>query len=49
MPDVSATAQVVAGAPAEDLGRYGGDLFHATLALVLLLVSQVLNIYKPTG
>lgn len=49
MPDVSSVADAVATAEAGDLDRYGGDLFHAGLALVLLLLIQVLNLYKPPG
>lgn len=49
MPDVSSIQRAVASGASKDLAQYGGDLFHATLALVLLLVIQVLNIYKPPG
>lgn len=49
MPDVSSVADAVQTADVNDLDQYGGDLFHAVLALVLLLVIQVLNLYKPTG
>ena len=49
MPDVSATQAAVAIAPAADLDHYGGDLVHTSIALVLLLVVQVLNLYKPPG
>jgi hypothetical protein len=49
MPDVSSVADAVASAEPRDLARYGGDLFHASLALVLLLAIQVLNLYKPPG
>lgn len=49
MPDVSSVAGAVATAEAGDLDSYGGDLFHAGLALVLLLFIQVLNLYKPPG
>ena len=49
MPDVSSVADAVATANPSDLDQYGGDLFHAVLALVLLLLIQVLNLYKPTG
>ena len=49
MPDVSSVTDAVATANPGDLDQYGGDLFHAVLALVLLLVIQVLNLYKPTG
>lgn len=49
MPEVSFladAAQEVDGARLEGLG---GDLFHAGLGLVVLLVIQVLNVYKPRG
>ena len=49
MPDVSSIADAVRTAEPADLDRYGGDLFHAVLALLLLLVIQVLNMYKPPG
>lgn len=49
MPDVSSVADAVATAKPSDLDQYGGDLFHAVLALVLLLLIQVLNLYKPNG
>ena len=49
MPDVSAVAAAVQWANPEDLDRYVGDLFHALLALALLLVIQVLNLYEPPG
>jgi hypothetical protein len=49
MPDVSSVADDVRSARPDDLDQYGGDLFHAVLALVLLLAIQVLNLYKPTG
>lgn len=49
MPAVSSTVDVALrseGAALEDLG---GDLFHPAIGLVILLVVQVLNIYKPKG
>jgi hypothetical protein len=54
MPDVSAVADAAQTASPQDLDRNGGDLFHAVLALVLLLVIQVLNLtsrqaWRPTG
>lgn len=49
MPDVSAIADAVQTANDSDLGGYGGDLFHAVLGLVVLVVIQVLNVYKPPG
>ena len=50
MPDVSSIADVVQEAADADLfGGLGGDLFHPGLGLVVLLVIQVLNVYKPRG
>jgi hypothetical protein len=50
MPDVSAIADVVREADAADLaGGLGGDLFHPSVGLLVLLVIQVLNVYKPRG
>lgn len=49
MPDVSSVANAVRAADPADLDQNGGDLFHSVLALVLLLVIQILNLYKPAG
>lgn len=49
MPDVSSIADVAREANGADLGRFGGDLFHAGGGLLVLLVIQVLNMYKPRG
>ena len=49
MPTVSATAAVVRDADPAAVGRYGSDLVHPGLGLVVLLVIQVLNVYKPAG
>ena len=49
VPDVSSMADVARDAEAADLGGLGGDLFHAGGGLLLLLVVQVLNVYKPHG
>jgi hypothetical protein len=50
MPDVSAAADQARQADtASDLDHLGGDLVHPGLGLVLLLVIQVLNVYKPKG
>jgi hypothetical protein len=49
MPTVSSTAARARASTDETLFTLGGDLFHASLALVLLLAVQVLNIYKPAG
>jgi hypothetical protein len=49
MPDVSATADVAREADGARLFSLGGDLVHPALGLVVLLVIQVLNVYKPPG
>jgi len=49
MPTVSSLADVARETKGEDLGKLGGDLFHPATGLVVLLVIQVLNIYKPPG
>lgn len=49
MPDVSSVADTARNADPADIDGYGGDLFHAVLALPVLLVIQVLNLYKPPG
>jgi hypothetical protein len=49
MPTVSSQADMAREADAAELAALGGDLSHATLGLVVLLVIQVLNIYKPPG
>lgn len=49
MPSVSATAEMARKADPAMLADLGGDLFHSTLGLGLLLVIQVLNVYKPSG
>jgi hypothetical protein len=49
MPDVSAIADMAREADAAHLDELGGDLFHPGVGLVVLLVIQVLNIYKPPG
>jgi hypothetical protein len=49
MPTVSSIADVARQADGADLGRLGGDLFHAGGGLVVLLVTAVLNVYKPRG
>ncbi len=49
MPTVSATAAAVRTADPEAVRRFGGDLAHPALGLVVLLVVQVLNVYKPVG
>ena len=50
MPSVSSTAQTAARtAEGEVLESLGGDLHHPAVGLVILLVVQVLNLYKPKG
>jgi hypothetical protein len=50
MPTVSAITAVAREADAAGLvGGFGGDLFHAGLGLLVLLVITVLNVYKPRG
>ncbi|RIK42992.1 MAG: DUF2269 domain-containing protein [Chloroflexi bacterium] len=50
MPDVSALAGVAQAADDADLvGGLGGDLLHPGAGLLVLLVIQVLNVYKPRG
>src|SRR5919108_6422297 len=49
MPDVSLLADVAQEADGATLDRLGGDLLHPGLGLVVLLVIEVLNVYKPQG
>jgi hypothetical protein len=49
MPDVSYLADIAQQANGRRLDELGGDLFHPSLGLVVLLVVQVLNVYKPPG
>jgi len=49
MPDVSVLADVAQEAEGASLDGLGGDLLHPGLGLVVLLVIQVLNVYKPQG
>jgi hypothetical protein len=49
MPDVSALADTARESDVDNLDDLGGDLFHAAFGLGVLLVIQVLNIYKPPG
>ena len=48
MPTVSALAAVAREGDAQ-LGGLGGDLLHAGLALLVLLLITALNMYKPRG
>lgn len=49
MPTVSYFAGVVAEADRVDAGGLPGELLHAGVGLFVLLVIQVLNVYKPRG
>lgn len=49
MPTVSATVDVAREAEGAALEALGGDLLHPGIGLVILLVIQVLNMYKPPG
>jgi hypothetical protein len=50
MPTVSSLARMAQEADATDLiGGLGGDLFHASAGLLILLVVLVLNVFKPEG
>lgn len=49
MPSVSATAKMARSLEVPDLRMLGGDLFHPTAGLLLLLLITVLNVFKPEG
>lgn len=49
MPSVSHTADIAREAEGPRLLALGGDLVHPGIGLVVLLVIQVLNVYKPRG
>jgi hypothetical protein len=49
MPTVSSMADVAREAEGARLFELGGDLPHPAVGLVVLLVVQVLNLYKPQG
>jgi len=49
MPDVTTTVEFARTASTSELAALGGDLAHPAIGLILLLVVQVLNIYKPRG
>ena len=49
MPTVTATADVALAADIKVLKTLGGDLPHPAVGLLILLVVQVLNLYKPRG
>jgi hypothetical protein len=49
MPTVTASADAAQHSEGAALQALGGDLGHPAIGLVILLVVQVLNIYKPAG
>ena len=49
MPTVSSMADLAQEAEGAGLEGLGGDLLHPGIGLVVLLVIQVLNLYKPPG
>lgn len=49
MPTVSANADTARAARGQALYGLGGDLFHPSVGLVVLLAVLVLNVYKPPG
>jgi hypothetical protein len=49
MPTVTATAEAAQHSEGAALDALGGDLEHPAIGLLILLVVQVLNIYKPPG
>jgi hypothetical protein len=49
MPTVTATADAAQYSEGAALEALGGDFEHPAIGLVILLVVQVLNIYKPPG
>jgi hypothetical protein len=49
MPTVSFFAGVAVKTDSADVGGLRGELLHAGVGLLVLLVIQVLNVYKPRG
>ena len=49
MPAVNSTVDVALRSDSQPLQQLGGDLFHPTIGLIILMVVQVLNLYKPKG
>jgi hypothetical protein len=49
MPSVSAMATRARQMDGADLRALGGDLFHPSVGLLVLLAVTVLNVYKPAG
>ena len=49
MPTVTLSAEAAQAEQGAALEALGGDLFHPSVGLMVLLVVQVLNLYKPEG
>ena len=49
MPTVSATTDLAKRADAATLRALGGDLLHPGVGLVVLLLINTLNVFKPRG
>ena len=49
MPTVNAMAGMARQANGAELRGLGGDLFHPSVGLLVLLAIAVLNVYKPEG
>ncbi|MCI0389588.1 MAG: DUF2269 domain-containing protein [Acidobacteria bacterium] len=49
MPTVSFFAGIAATTDSADIGGLRGELLHAGVGLLVLLVTQALNLYKPRG
>jgi hypothetical protein len=49
MPTVSGMAKLAQSLDGADLRALGGDLFHPSAGLLVLLAITVLNVYKPAG
>ncbi len=49
MPSVSSSADIARNSEGATLYDLGGDLLHPGIGLLVLLVIQVLNVYKPRG
>lgn len=49
MPGVSAIAEMAQQMDDARVSAFGGDLFHPGVGLLVLLVVDVLNVYKPAG
>jgi hypothetical protein len=49
MPTVTSMADQAQHAQGAALEALGGDLFHPGVGLVILLLIQTLNVYKPSG